>query len=276
MAKLFAFEEMDTDVSTEIDEVSPEQAQAPVEAADLNEETGDIVDHAEAIDEAGDAVDNLEEVQEVIETAADEEGGLSPVAAEAIGIAIKSICARIGVQPKRLYSIYATENFSSSSTRMANTKIALEGVREFLENLWDQIKKHIRSLWEKVKAFWAKHFSKVGRNFKMLEALDRRVGSLKKDKPTEETSIDLSGSLASAFGWETKTDSTLVEKIINVQIEYSKNSIYLAEAVKVFAKGAKSIASEAEKIETKGQIVDKLNTELKMFITSLKLDQNHL
>jgi len=89
-----------------------------------------------------------------------------------------------------------------------------------------------------VKAFWAKHFSKVGRNFKMLEALDRRVGSLKKDKPTEETSIDLSGSLASAFGWETKTDSTLVEKIINVQIEYSKNSIYLAEAVKVFAKGA--------------------------------------
>ena len=258
MAKLFAFEEMDQTTSSDLVEVTPEELEAPVEAADSVEEAGEIEDHAEAIDEAAEAADDLEEVQEVIKTAADEEGGLSPVAAEAIGIAVRSICARMGVEPKRLYSVYATENFSSASTRMANTKIAYESVGEFLVNLWEKIKAHVKALWAKIVAFWEKHFAATGRRAKTLEALRERVVGLKSDR-ADEKMIELTGSLAKAFGWTSKVNQATITEVLGRHELLAKNVTAFGSMADAFAKVAKAVAANEASAE---QAIEKVKAGL--------------
>lgn len=220
MAKLFAFEEMDV-VEAEAGEMTPEQIQAPIDAAATTEEVGDIAEKAEAIDDAGEAADDLEEVHDVIATSIEEEGGLSPVAAEAIRIAVKSICGRVGASPTRLYSVYASENFASASSRAANSRMAMESVGEFLAGLWAKIKESIQSLWEKIKEFWNTHFAKTGRMTKELEAMQRRVAGLKKERPSGKTVLELSGGLANSFGAESEVNASTVGSVLDRHVSYS-------------------------------------------------------
>ena len=174
--KLFALENaelegevIELETPAEVGEVAQVESEMVPEVAETETEVA-------AIDEGMGAADQLEQVEEVVAQAAEGEG-LDPVAAEAIKIAVEAICARIGANPKAVYSLYATENFSSASSRKANTKIALEGVGEFLKDLWKKIKAALSSLWAKVKAFWAKHVSSLGQVKKALESMKKTVSS---------------------------------------------------------------------------------------------------
>lgn len=177
MSKLFAFENADV-VGDEVELETPVEAGevADVEV-DVMEEGGEIEEQAEAIEEGMDASDQMEQVEELVEQAAEEGEGLDPVAAEAIRIAVEAICARVGANPKSMYALYATENFQSASSRKANTRFALEGVGEFLKDLWKKIKAALENLWGKVKAFWDKHISSLGRIKKALESMKKKVSS---------------------------------------------------------------------------------------------------
>ena len=174
MAKLFAFEEMEDQIEqegevSELDEVHRE-LEGPMDEAE------DLEDHAEAIAEATDAADDLGDIEEVVEKSIDEEGGLSPVAAEAISLAVASICKRVGMkQPRTLMGMYAAENYSSTSRRLANTKYALEGIKEFFVNLWIKIKEHVRSLWGRIVAFFKRYFTAMGRLKASVVSLKKKV-----------------------------------------------------------------------------------------------------
>jgi len=115
--------------SSEVSSVSEDELDAISDIPETQEETGELTEHAEAVDEAVDAAGDLDEVQEVVEKSIEEEGGLSPVAAEAVRIAVESICARVGASPKSLFSLYATENYKSSSARLANSKLSARRYR---------------------------------------------------------------------------------------------------------------------------------------------------
>lgn len=176
--KLFALEEaevltggVELEAAPEVGEVADAQVEVEADAAELAQvETG--------IDEGVAAADQLEQVEQVVEQAAEGEG-LDPIAAESIKLAFEAICARVGANPKSVYSLYATENFASASSRKANTKYALEGLTEFLKNLWEKIKAAIASLTEKIKAFWNKHVSSLGRTLKALESMKEKVSQIK-------------------------------------------------------------------------------------------------
>ena len=215
MGKLFALEDMDTEFTGAELETAPEEGEVANVQVDVEQEVGDIGENAEAIDEGMGAVDQLEEVQDVVEQAAEEGGGLDPVAAESLRIAVEAICARVGANPKAIYSLYATENFRSASSRKANTRIALEGVGEFLKDMWKKIKSALQRLWEKVRAFWDKHVSSLGRIKKALESMKQRVGESSgklKDKAYIE---EAPAGLDDAFGFEGDISVKSIETIIN-------------------------------------------------------------
>ena len=197
MGKLFAFEEL-------TENLNGVELETPVEAGEVadaevgvQEEVGELESQETAIDEGTEAAGQLEEVEALVEQAAEEGEGLDPVAAEAVRIAVEAICARVGANPKSMYALYATENFQSASSRKANTRFALEGVAEFLKELWAKIKAAISSLLDKATAFWNKHFSTLNRTQKALESMKAKV-SASKGRPTNEI-VALPSSLASIF-----------------------------------------------------------------------------
>jgi hypothetical protein len=174
MAKsLFALE--NDDIADQVEElnVTPEEGEVAAVQAESETEGGDVQEITEAVDSGVQAADELEEVQDVVEQAGDE--GLSPIAAEAVRLAISAIASKIGANPKAVYSLYAVENFQSVSGRRANTQIALEGVQEFLKDLWKKIKAALTKLWTKMKDFWTKHVSASGRMIKAVESMKAKV-----------------------------------------------------------------------------------------------------
>ena len=210
--KLFALEndggeveEMETG-DLEVGEV----ADVETEAAG---ETDDIGETSDSLDTAVDAAGEGEQIEELVETAAEDEG-LSPVAAEAVRIALEAVCAKVGYNPKSVYSLYATENFSSPSSRKSNTRIALEGVGEFLKDMWKKIKATLTSLWTKVKAFWAKHVSTLGRIVKALESMKAKV-SASSGKLDGKAYVDEAPSgLVSAFAGKDDINKAVINKYI--------------------------------------------------------------
>lgn len=258
MSKLFAFENADV-VGGEVELETPVEAGevADVEV-DVMEEGGEIEEQAEAIEEGMSASDQMEQVEELVEQAAEEGEGLDPVAAEAIRIAVEAICARVGANPKSMYALYATENFQSASSRKANTRFALEGVSEFLKDLWKKIKAALENLWAKVKAFWDKHVSSLGRIKKALESMKKKVssgsGKFKDQGFVEKAPSFLVSSFPVASGDITK-------QVINSFIDaHVKGNV---EEVVVTTDGATSAAGEvgAKAAKNKGKDKENVATE---------------
>lgn len=213
MAKLFAMEELENELTGAEMEVSPEEGEVADVQVDVEQEVGEVTDGADAIEEGMGAADQLEQVEEVVGKAAEGEG-LDDLSAEAIRIAVEAICARVGANPKAVYSLYATENFQSASSRKANTKIALEGVGEFLKDMWKKIKAALQNLWTKVKAFWEKHISSLGRIKKALESMKQKVGE-SSGKLKDKAYIDEAPSgLVEAVGFEGDISVSTITKII--------------------------------------------------------------
>lgn len=213
-------------------------AEDVVEATEVTEEVvedaAEISEFETAIDEVvgeDGAAEKLEEVKEVMEASLDEDGdGLDEVASESLRIAVESICHAIQYDSKSIYPLYSKENFESKSSRRANTQIALEAVSDTLKTFYERSKKAIKELWEKVKAFFAKHFTQVGILRKAIKTAEDKVKDLKGDVEFGETKAPK--SLKSAFPQKDK------------KISASLIGEYMSEAI-----GASdAVAKEAEKM----------------------------
>jgi len=202
--KLFSFEdEMTQDV--EIAEDPSSSVEAAVNEAVVEAEQEHPDEEIVAVDSAIEAGGDLEKVEEFVEKQ-EEQGGMDEDTAEAVKIAVEAIAHRVGYNPKNIYQLYATESFASSSSRRVNTQLAMEGIKDFLKNLWEKIKAFVMKIWGKLKEFWDKHFSTVGRLIKKLEALsDKIADSSGVRKDTGGKDIKAPADIARAF----KTTSTL-------------------------------------------------------------------
>lgn len=196
MAKLFALEDAELEGGEVELEAAPEVGEVADAQVEVEADAGEIGEIEAAVDDGMEADVQLEKVEAVVADAAENEG-LTEQAAEAIKLAVEAICSRIGANPKSVYSLYATENFQSASSRKANTKYALEGLGEFLKNLWEKIKAALSSLWEKVKAFWNKHMSSLGRSIKALESMKAKVSAMKGTPTTDQ--VEVPSGLKSIF-----------------------------------------------------------------------------
>jgi ferredoxin-thioredoxin reductase catalytic subunit len=105
----------------------------------------------------------------------------------------------------------------------------MEGIKDFLKNLWAKIKAFVMKIWGKLKEFWDKHFSTVGRLVKKLEALGEKIAdSSGTRKDTGGKDIKAPSDIARAF----KTTSTL--SIADVK-EYVKEAGEFVLKVKTYS-----------------------------------------
>lgn len=246
MSKLFALEELETG-TPEVELVAaPEVGEVADVQVEMDAEIAEAADSAEAIDEGMGAADHLDQVEEVVADAVENGEGLDPVAAKSLRVAVESICALIGANPKAMYSLYATENFSSASSRKANSKIALESVGEFLKDLWKKIKAALTRLWEKVKAFWDKNGSSLGRVKKALESMKRSVGESSgklKDKAFIE---EAPTALHDAVGFDGDISIKSFQSVLAAHTSLVDSSESVVEATNKFNAAAGANLSDIE------------------------------
>ena len=204
MRKIFAFEDIEEQVDLEVNDA--EEGEAASVDAEVTGEIADISEDVSGVDEAEGAADQLEEIHDVVEDSLGEDGeegpGLPEPAVEAIRIAVEAVCARVGANPRQIRgfrNLYAAESFSSKSSRRANTQIALEGIGEFLKDLWEKIKSAVKSVLEKVKAFWNKHVSSLGRIKKALVSTRNKLSSSSGKLKTKVHLDSAPGALKSTF-----------------------------------------------------------------------------
>lgn len=250
MSKLFSMES-DEVVVDAVEAVEPEVTQVAEAATEVTEGAAEIEAVAANVEAGAEATEDLGEVQEVLESAV-EEGGMSPVAAEAVRIAVGAICSRIGADVKSVYPMYAAENFSASSSRQANTKLALEGVSDFAKDVYKRVKAALESMWKKIKAFWDKHISTLGRVKKAVESMKKKVKAAKelKGAPFIESAP---GSLVSAFQPKGELNAAMVKAVLANHTTFSgKCTAYLTAAAAEGASAsdlATKVAKDAKAIE---------------------------
>lgn len=259
MSKLFALENDNIDALPEVDAISPEEGATAEAQVEVDAEVAETEALATAVDEGTDAAGDMEEVEALVADAAENGEGLDTVAAEAVRLSVQAICKRVGADPKSVYSLYATENFASPSARKANTQIALEGVGEFLKDMWKRLKAAMVRMWEKVKAFWAKHVSTLGRVKKALEATKAKVKA-SSGKLSGKAFIEKAPSgLVSAFAGKGDLDAKAVQAYIDAQQE-------IASGANITTKAAEAVAA------TVGGDLDKVSEALKKVIDGVKAE----
>lgn len=253
MSKLFSMES-DEVVVDAVKAVEPEVTQVAEAATEVTEGAAEIEAVAANVEAGTEATEDLGEVQEVLESAV-EEGGMSPVAAEAVRIAVGAICSRIGADVKSVYPMYAAENFSASSSRQAKTKLALEGVSDFAKDVYKRIKAALESMWKKIKAFWDKHISTLGQVKKAVESMKKKVKSANelKGAPFIESAP---GSLVSAFQPKGELNAAMVKTVLANHTTFSGAcTTYLTAAAGATAANlAAKVAKDAAAISGEGLV----------------------
>lgn len=229
---LFALEnDNQTGEVLDADAVTVEEGTAADAVVETDAAAAEVTEVADAIDNGVTGDEEMTEVQDLVASAAEEGEGLPAVAAEAVRLSVQSICRRLGADPKSVYALYATENFASPSSRKANTQIALEGVTEFLKDLWKRLKAALTKMWEKAKAFWAKHVSTLGQVKKALESAKAKVKA-SSGKPKGQAFIEKApGGLASAFAGKGDLDAARVQKYIDAQGQLAATNNVIVNAI---------------------------------------------
>lgn len=155
---------------------------------DVNEGAAEItsVDTQLATVEA--AADALEEIAESM-PATIEAGGLTPEAANTVGLAVEGYYKMLGMSTK---SLPAMEHYGNASSRVQSTRLAMEGIKETAKAAWEAIKKYIKKIADWILAQYNKIFGNAERLQARAKALQKRVeadlpGTPKEAKIENET-----------------------------------------------------------------------------------------
>lgn len=143
-----------------------------IEVADASDETEEAV---EAVDELDEAAATLESIQELL-LAHKTEGGLDPMAAQYLHIAVAGVCDRIGLEN----AVPSLESFGGATDRLAATNISLEAVSDKAKAVWQAIKNAVLKAVEFLRNFFAKLFGgydKLGtRAAELIKAAEGAAG----------------------------------------------------------------------------------------------------
>lgn len=199
------------------------------DSLEVQEDATAIEAIAEGIDLAIVATERLEEIQYFSAMSTVHLGGVTPLNSSILNVAIEAICANIGVKPEKvgLTQMYSAENFSSEGSRKQYSTIAVEGLGDFIKNLWEKIKNAFKSLWKKITDFWDKHISTLGRIRKSLVSMKGAISNnkyeMQGDGRIEKTPSSLLTTFASDKGdLTTKVISTYVKTHFEASNHFGK------------------------------------------------------
>lgn len=142
--------------------------------ADLGAAQDELNEAEEAtrvVEQASDDADTLEEVADTLESR-EESGGATPEEIEMAEVTVESICNRLGI--KKPVSL-AAESFSSRSDRKRQTQLAVEGIREIGDSIWQVILKIYKKIREWIMKAWDYFFDARTKLLARAKALEARV-----------------------------------------------------------------------------------------------------
>lgn len=141
--------------------------------------------------------------------------GISDTAAEIAEIAIESLIDRLGMKKQSVF--VTTEQFRSAKTRTLATRISLEGIFEYLREIWEHIKQAAIKMWEVIERFFDK-LVKVAFGHETMARSDKQIAEIKELLQAEkEGRIDMSN--VSTEGFESDaifTNKRISEPFVNI------------------------------------------------------------
>lgn len=142
---------------------------------DVTDTATEVSDNVAQVDDAEADIADVEKIEEILEKGAASGEGVSEEAAQIAQIAVEGLQRRLSIRATRMPAL---ESFRSSSTRLAATKIALEGIGDTLSNAWDAVVKFFKMIWDKVKGFYKSLFDSNTRLMERAQKLKKRVNSM--------------------------------------------------------------------------------------------------
>ena len=240
-------------VAKETVTVAENDAEAAV--AVINETVEDIKEDVETIEEAASDIETLEDHTEVVEESLAEDGeGITEEHAKTLDIAVEHILKKLNYPKHKSLSV---ENFGSIHSRKKATKIALEGFKETITELWEKLKAVAKQMWDKVVEFYNKYFTELGRLKSGLDALEKQV---KEAKGGPKESVIKNNSLVKAF-YDFKSKSIKIDEVIANHIGVTKGGLSFADGLTSLADSLASLFKKnADKVdlgeEALGEIVN--------------------
>lgn len=256
--KLFVSLEDDLETPEVVAEETVTVAENDAEAAVavINETVEDIKEDVETIEEAASDIETLEDHTEVVEESLAEDGeGITEEHAKTLDIAVEHILKKLNYPKHKSLSV---ENFGSIHSRKKATKVALEGFKETIVQLWEKLKAVAKQMWEKVVEFYNKYFTEVGRLKNGIVALEKQVKEAK-GSPKEAT-LKASG-LTKAF-WDFNAKEVKPEQIIANHIEVTKAGLQFADGIVPLAEEILNVVKKDAEGSI-GGVVDKSSALLK-------------
>lgn len=225
---------MEEEGMAEVEEGAVDALQAEVtdDIMESSEETASIESMVVAIEEAVEDTETLGDIQEVVADSVETGEGIPPAAAEVAEIAVEAICARLGIVGQRV--IPSMESFGSANSRVAASRIAMEGIGEQLKKIWEAIKKAFQTVWTKIKDWFAKFFANTDKVKKLVESVRAEVDGIG-GKTMKNKEFD-NGSIAKAFADNKgKHDVSVTKAILDNHVAVTKESLNAFKIIKDLA-----------------------------------------
>jgi hypothetical protein len=184
-------------------EVVGQQAEDAI--AEATQQQVEIEQTQQAMDETEEVIQEAEEERQVLEQS-QAQGGAEPVAMEALQRAVKRFEKRTGVACS--VKSMGLESFASKTTRLQQTKVAMEGAVDYIKKLIKMLMDAVAAVWEKVKAF----FEKIWVGAERLAKRARQVEAAAKAAQGKTAPADAKVTTGSVLAYARKDDKAVEGK----------------------------------------------------------------
>lgn len=226
------------------DGVAAVTAEATEAADEVASASGDVTEVDTAVGNALEAQSELSDIESSLEEAAAEDG-MSPREAEHVEARLERVASLLGTTVSEMGLSMRREHFGSTSSRIAATKMRLEGIKEWGKKIWEALVKG----WNWLRSAISNFFGKITKNadtlYDRLKALQNRIveSSGKKGKPKKS---ELSTAV-STFNKEGKCSVEIVSEFIRGVAQYTHVTYQAAD---VMEKVSDDVGDLFNKIET--------------------------
>lgn len=237
---------------------------ALLELKDVNTE---VADNDGAVDELENTVAALESLLETAE-AAQETGGLDPVAADLLQKAVENETAPLGTPAEEV--VPALENFTSPSSRRQATVMACEGIKDWIDKVWAKIKELI----QKGRDLAKKAYVAVKQ---FIQRIEPRIKALQEDAGKRNFSMPKAGNITDKGEWALSEVGKLKQLSDAVLDNYTKAAIAHANSIaSALSAGDEAKAAEEGKVEEKAEfsVPAKLDAPAKVLLSIKVLPGN--
>jgi microcompartment protein CcmK/EutM len=236
-------------------EVERDTAEVETDAADIE---GNIDDVEASVDDTRAISDIGEVLEESVTPAEDGTGGegVSPETARVAEIAVEALRTRIGLK-KKSTPTPAMEAFGGASSKVAATKLALEGIKEYAVAAWEAVKKAWNVIISKIVEFWKKLFdanTKLANSAKALGAAAEKA----KTKKASEVAFDNAAIGAGFGGSSTEATGADVLKVLASHGKLVDGVVTFSGEVEKTLKGFEGVLEQvkAQKADKDAQVID--------------------